>query len=156
MFDSYFMRKDSLRNFTENGRVAGFQLQVRITNYRGVFLSLHNGYFLEVDGTVYPRSAQRFAVNGKPPRSFDELKENAVLEHWDIDKEAVLRVYCDGGLSEGVHHIGILESILSSYGYGRNDQEMVDNPPEPAEQVKFRSEDICCFDLELQKTEEVF
>ncbi len=54
MYDSFLIRKDSLRNYTEDGKVAGFCFGVRIANYRGVLLSLHNGYYVEVDGTSYP------------------------------------------------------------------------------------------------------
>jgi len=151
MYDSFLVRQDSLKNFTENGKVAGFQIGVRISNYRGVFLSLHNGYYIEVDGKSYPVERQKFGINGKAPRSFEELKQHAVLEHWDMQDEATLYVYCDGGLAPGQHRLGILESILCNYGRTPKDEELVRNPPVPAPGIGgSKTTDVSYFDLTLQ------
>ena len=51
MFDSFLIREDSLENvYDENGKAVGFKFAVRIADYRGAFLSLHNGYYIECDG----------------------------------------------------------------------------------------------------------
>ncbi len=151
MFDSFLIRKDSLENTVEDGKVTGFKFAVRIADYRGCILSLHNGYYVEVDGVVYPREKQRFEINGKPPRSFEEIK-TCVWEHWDYDDEAILWVEKEGGLEPGVHHIGLQQSILAAYGYMPTDEAWVKQPPVPgsgAGSGKTRS--ICYYDLELQK-----
>ncbi|MBR6425008.1 MAG: hypothetical protein IKS29_03565 [Oscillospiraceae bacterium] len=150
MYDSFLVRSDSLENFEENGKVAGFKFSVRIANYRGMFLSLHNGYYCEVDGVSYPRSAQRLEVNGKPPRSFEDLMNHAVLEHWDMQDEAFLYVYKDGGLAPGKHRVGILESSLGSYGTMPGMEEIVKNPPDPSEGGSGKTFNVCYYDLELQ------
>ena len=115
MFDQFLIREDSLENVTENGRVTGFRFAVRIADYRGCFLSLHNGYYLIVDGTEYPNELQKFQINGKEPRTYEELK-TCCWEHWDYDDEGYVYVQKDGGLEEGMHHIGIQQSILAQYG----------------------------------------
>ena len=74
MFDSFLIRQDSLENVEQEGVVIGFRFGVRIADYRGCILSLHNGYYVEVDGKTYPRSLQKFEINGVPPRTFEELK----------------------------------------------------------------------------------
>lgn len=56
MFDNYLIRPGSLRNEKVNGEVVGFTLAVRHANYRGCFVSLHNGYYLSIDGVEYPNS----------------------------------------------------------------------------------------------------
>ncbi|MBR2782506.1 MAG: hypothetical protein IKE00_04130 [Oscillospiraceae bacterium] len=151
MYDSFLIRSDSLENFEENGKVAGFKFSVRIANYRGCFLGLHNGYYCEVDGVSYPREAQRLAVNGKPPRSFEELMKHAVLEHWDMQDEAFLYVYKEGGLEKGTHRVGILESILGAYGSSPRDEEYVKNPPDPSLGIGTgKTSVVCYYDLELQ------
>ena len=150
MYDSFLVRSDSLENFEENGKVAGFKFSVRIANYRGMFLSLHNGYYCEVDGVSYPRSAQRLEVNGKPPRSFEDLMNHAVLEHWDMQDEAFLYVYKDGGLAPGKHRVGILESSLGAYGTMPGMEEIVKNPPDPSEGGSGKTFNVCYYDLELQ------
>ncbi|KAA9014682.1 MULTISPECIES: C-glycoside deglycosidase beta subunit domain-containing protein [Sphingobium] len=130
MFDNYLIRADSLRNDVIDGEIVGFQMAVRIANYRGVYLSLHTGYFLEVDGTLYPREAQSFEVNGKPPRGFDEIKA-AVREHWDYDDEAILHIRAPGGLSAGAHVVRFQQCVIAAYGYLPTDEAWVKEPPTP-------------------------
>lgn len=130
MFDNYLIRSDSLRNEEREGKTVGFSLAVRNANYRGVFLSLHNGYYLEVDGVEYPTSVQTFEINGRPPRSFDEIR-TAVWEHWDYDDEGILHVVAPGGLAPGVHTVRFQQSVLAAYGYQPADDEWVRNPPKP-------------------------
>ena len=130
MFDNYLIRSDSLKNTYEGDKVTGFSMAVRIANYRGVFLSLHMGYFLEVDGELFSRESQAFEINGKPPRSFDELK-NQVWEHWDYDDEAILHVQKPGGLEPGEHVIRFQQCVIAAYGYLPTDEEWVKAPPEP-------------------------
>ena len=112
MFDSYLIREDSLENTVEDGKVTGFKFAVRIADYRGCFLSLHNGYYIECDGIVYPRELQKFEINGKEPRDFEELK-TCVWEHWNYDDEGYVYVAKEGGLEPGKHVIKLQQSILS-------------------------------------------
>jgi hypothetical protein len=130
MFDQLLIRADSLRNEHKDGEIIGFTLAVRIANYRGVYLSLHNGYYIWVDGVEYPADLQTFEINGKPPRSFDELRK-AVWEHWDYDDEGILHVRKPGGLELGIHTIRFQQSVLAAYGYLPTDEEWVKNPPKP-------------------------
>lgn len=151
MFDQYLIRKDSLQNVTEDGKVTGFKFAVRIADYRGCFLSLHNGYYINVDGTEYPRDLQKFEINGKAPRSFEEIK-TACWEHWNFDDEGWVYVTKEGGLSKGMHKIGLQQSILAQYGYMPWDEEWVKNPPVPGSGAGAgKTETICQFDLELQE-----
>ena len=151
MFDSFLIRSDSLENTVENGKVTGFKFAVRIADYRGCILSLHNGYYIEVDGVVYPREKQRFEINGKPPRSFEEIK-TCVWEHWDYDDEAYVWVEKEGGLEAGMHRIGLQQSILAAYGYMPTDEEWIKNPPVPGSGAgSGKTRAICYYDLQLQK-----
>lgn len=130
MFESFLVREGSLRNEVRDGETVGFSLVVRIANYRGCYLSLHNGYFLEIDGVQYPRSVQTFEINGKPPRTFDEIK-GCVHEHWDYDDDATLHIAAPGGLAAGEHVVRFQQSVLAAYGYLPTDELWVTNPPEP-------------------------
>ena len=63
MFDNFLIRKDSLKNEIDgNGNVTGFMFAARNANYRGVYLSLHNGYYIKVDGVLYKRDVQSFEI----------------------------------------------------------------------------------------------
>ena len=151
MFDQFLIRKDSLENVTENGRVTGFRFAVRIADYRGCFLSLHNGYYLTVDGVEYPNDLQKFQINGKEPRSYEELK-SCCWEHWDYDDEGFVYVQKDGGLSAGMHHVGIQQSILAQYGYMPWDEEWVLHPPVPGSgQGAGKTETVSFFDIVLSE-----
>ena len=135
MFDKYLVRADSLENFRENGKVVGFKFAVRNPNYRGVFASLHNGYYLVVDGVLYPREKQKFEINGRPPRDFDEMR-NAGYEHWDFDDEGYVYVEKDGGLSKGKHLMIFKQAVFSAYGYFPGCEEYIQNPPVPGPETK--------------------
>lgn len=151
MFDQFLIRKDSLSNVYENGKAVGFKFAVRIADYRGCFLSLHNGYYINCDGTEYPKSLQKFEINGKAPRDFEEIK-TCVWEHWNYDDEGFVHVAKEGGLKPGKHTIGLQQSILAQYGYMPWDEEWVKNPPEPGSGAGAgKTAAICAFELELQE-----
>ena len=155
MFENFLIRPDSLRNEEQDGEIIGFRLAVRNANYRGVFLSLHNGYYLSVDGTEFPVSTQSFEINGKPPRSFNEIR-TAVWEHWDYDDEGILHVRAPGGLSPGEHTVRLQQSVLAAYGYLPTDEEWVRNPPVPGSGAgSDKTPDIITYSLALSGTEEV-
>lgn len=130
MFDKYLVREDSLANVSACGKVIGFKFAVRNSNYRGVFVSLHNGYYLVVDGTLVTRDRQTFAVNGRPPRSFDEIATSG-YEHWAFDDEAWVHVDMPGGLSAGAHTLVLKQAVFAAYGYFPGCEEYVTNPPTP-------------------------
>lgn len=152
MFDQYLIRKDSLENVVTDGKVTGFKFAVRIADYRGCFLSLHNGYYICCDGIEYPRSLQKFEINGKAPRDFDEIK-TCVWEHWNYDDEGYVYVEKEGGLAPGKHTIGLQQSVLAQYGYfPMHDEEWVKNPPVPGKgDGAGKTDHICQFELELQE-----
>jgi hypothetical protein len=151
MYEQFLVRKDSLENVVENGRITGFKFGVRIADYRGVFLSLHNGYYIKMDGIEYPRETQRIELNGKGPRSFEETKK-CVWEHWNYDDEAIIYVTKEGGLTDGLHTLAIQQSILNSYGYLPMQQEWVTNPPTPGQGIGAgKTAVICEYELELQQ-----
>jgi hypothetical protein len=151
MLDNFLVRLNSLENvYDSNGNAVGYKFGVRNANYRGVFLSLHNGNYIKMDGVIYPREKQRFEVNGKPPRDFEEIKK-AVWEHWDYDDEAFVYVEKPGGLQPGMHHLEFQQSILASYGYMPTDEEWIKNPPVPGSGAgSDKTIFIVSFDLELQ------
>lgn len=149
MFDSFLIREDSLKNVEQDGKIVGFKFGVRIADYRGAILSLHNGYYVSVDGVEYPREVQKFEINGKPPRSFEELK-TCVWDHWDFDDEGMLYIEKEGGLAPGIHHIGLQQSILAAYGYMPTDEEWIKNPPVPGSGAGAgKTNVICYYDIPL-------
>lgn len=151
MFDNFLIRPDSLKNDYKDGKAVGFQFAVRIADYRGCFLSLHNGYYLECDGTEYKREVQSFEIHDKGPRSYEELKE-CVWEHWAYDEEGIVHVAKEGGLAPGRHTIRLQQSILMQYGYAPWDEDWVKEPPVPGSGIgSGKSSAIFKYELELQE-----
>lgn len=135
MFDKYLVRADSLRNVAVGDRVIGYKFAVRNSNYRGVFVSLHNGYYLVVDDELVPRERQSFEVNGRAPRSFDEIK-NAGYEHWDFADEAWVHVDHPGGLAAGTHTMVFKQAVFAAYGYFPGCEDYVTSPPVPGPETR--------------------
>ena len=152
MFDNFLIVPNSLKNDVDaDGKAVGFRFAVRIADYRGCFLSLHNGYYIDCDGVNYPRERQSFEINGKPPRSFEELK-SCCWEHWNYDDAGIVHVKKPGGLAPGKHTIGLQQSILAQYGYMPWDEQWVKNPPVPGSgEGAGKTETVSVFELTLRE-----
>ncbi len=116
-----------------------------------MYLSLHNGYYIKVDGVQYKRDVQTFEINGKGPRTFEEIK-TAVWEHWDYDDEGIVHVKKEGGLAPGKHVIDFQQSVLAAYGYLPTDEEWVNAHQNLVwERDQIRRKIIVRYELELQE-----
>ena len=148
MYDSFLVRSDSLQNVVKDGEVVGFKFAVQLANYRGIYLSLVNGFYVNMDGVEYDEDAITLEVNGQAPRTMDEIAK-ACWEHWDLQDEGFVNVRKPGGLEKGMHKLGYLPSTMDAYGYQARDEEWVKNPPKPGKGggKTFR---VCWFDLELK------
>ena len=106
----------SLENVAVEGEIVGFRFGVRLPRYRGNFVSLINGFYVMVDGVEYPQSKLKFEINGKAPRTFEEIK-TAVWESWNYQDTGYLHVEKPGGLEKGSHEIISVISNFEQYGY---------------------------------------
>lgn len=95
----------SLRNEYRNGKVMGYAFDVRLSCYRGHFLSTINQLEVTVDGESVPEEHITFCLNGKE-LSINQAKE-AYTEFWQLLAPAVIRVYKPGGLVAGSHDIDL-------------------------------------------------
>ena len=149
MYDNWLVEQGTLKNDVVDGRTVGFSFGVRIANYRGVFLSLINGFYVNVDGEDYPVEVQSLEINGKPPRSLDEIAK-AVWEHWDLEDTAYVHIAKDGGLAPGIHRIKYMESSVQGYGFMPQILAWVENPPHPGDPASGgKTDSITVFELEL-------
>ena len=148
MYDSFLVKSDSLQNVVKDGEVVGFKFAVQLANYRGIYLSLVNGFYVNMDGVEYDEDAITLEVNGQPPRTMGEIAK-ACWEHWDLQDYGYVNVKKPGGLEKGMHKLGYLPSTMDAYGYQARDEEWVKNPPKPGKGggKTFR---VCWFDLELK------
>ena len=94
---------DSLRNEYINGKKEGYAFDVRLSYYRGHFLSDIETLEIETDGKPVPQENITFCLNDKE-FSVWEVKE-AYTEFWNLLTPAVIRVHQPGGLEPGKHEI---------------------------------------------------
>ena len=113
MFDKYMIGETGFRNVKEAGKITGFELQVRIAYYRGLGVSMIEGFDVTVDGASFPREKNLFTVGGKA-YTFEQL-ESEYHQRWEMGDFATLTVPCDGGLPLGTHEITVTETLRISY-----------------------------------------
>lgn len=94
---------NSLRNRYVDGRPVGYEFQVRLSNYRGHFLSCIDSFGVTVDGEEVDNRDVMFCLNGKE-FCIEQLSDLST-EFWDLIEPAVIRVHRRGGLGEGEHEI---------------------------------------------------
>lgn len=103
------LQKNSLKNYYLRGKVEGFQFQVRLSYYRGHFLSVIEKLGVKIDDNVIPEKDILFCLNGKEFIVAD-LK-NQPNEFWNILTPATIKVRKPGGLEPGPHKVSF-ELIL--------------------------------------------
>lgn len=114
---------DSLKNIKANGKNVGYQFDIRLSYYRGHFLSVIDEFGVKVDGQEVPAEAIKFCINGKEfsPIEFDKC----YTEFWQVIEPATIKVFSPGGLSEGEHVIDVALFFRSPYmPIGPNHQYM--------------------------------
>jgi hypothetical protein len=113
MFDKYLIGEKGFRNVVEDGKTIGFQLEVRIAYYRGLGLSMVEGFEVSVDGKQFPRECNLFTVHG---RTFTyKQMETEYDERWEMGEIALLTVPLPGGLVLGKHEVAAVEYLRVSY-----------------------------------------
>jgi hypothetical protein len=113
MFDKYMVLTRGFQNVRENGQIVGFEMKVRITYYRGVFLPLVSGFDVTVDGEKFKPEQLRFSYGGKSYTMEEMAKAETV--HWDFGDPATLMVLKPGGLKPGIHDVQVVETVKPSY-----------------------------------------
>jgi hypothetical protein len=113
MFDKYMVTSRGFQNVSAGGQITGFQMQVRITYYRGVFLPIVAGFEITVDGEKVPPEQIRFGLGGRNYTPEEMAKAETV--HWDFGTPATLTVLRPGGLKPGIHDIQVVQTVKPAY-----------------------------------------
>jgi Domain of unknown function (DUF6379) len=112
-YETYMICEDGFRNVKKDDVTVGFELQMRIANYRGYLLSQIEDIRIAVDGEAIPRGDIRFSINGRT-YTLDEM-ESVVDNSWGLTQRATVTCLKAGGLSPGAHEIAAEEHIRASY-----------------------------------------
>jgi hypothetical protein len=113
MFEKYIICPDSLRNTTTDCAVDGFAFDVRLAYYRGLVLSMVEGFEVTVDGHQLDAANLRLGVAGER-FSFAELASEAEAR-WEFTEAATIFAHQLGGLKHGAHEIAVVEILRISY-----------------------------------------
>lgn len=113
MFDKYMVLTRGFQNVSQGGQTIGFQMKVRITYYRGVFLPLVAGFDVTVDGERFKPEQIRFSI-GNRTFTFEEMAK-AEKVRWDFGEPATLTILKPGGLKPGIHEVEVVETVKPSY-----------------------------------------
>ena len=113
MFPRQMYNPDGFKNTEKEGKVIGFQFDMKIQYYRGITLSIIRNIEVTVDGVEYPREAVRFTVNGET-FSLEEIR-TVITNRWLFGQYATVTVLTEGGLKKGKHHIKSTQTIAPSY-----------------------------------------
>ncbi len=113
-FGNSVLCEQGFRNVVENGAVTGFQVRVRISYYRGIALSLLNGYTIVVDGETFESGDVTFSLDGRKFYTIAELAERPDLR-WEYGDKAYLHVKKPGGLARGLHTVRVTQHLNIPY-----------------------------------------
>ena len=109
----YVLVEEGFQNVEQDGKVIGFQVQMRIPYYRGVPLCLVGDILVSVDGVDYTGESLRFSFGGNT-YTLDEMT-TVTRQYWYYGAPATVTVLKEGGLEKGVHHVGAFASMRISY-----------------------------------------
>lgn len=101
------------RNISEEGKISGFQVPVRLTYYRGVWLSQLRPATVSVDGETFEHDQITWLIDGKTYAQ-DELKNHPDVQ-WSSLEPAILQIRKAGGLPLGIHDVEVKFAYSTSY-----------------------------------------
>ncbi len=104
---------DSLKNMFANGNKVGCQFQIRLSYYRGHFLSVVDEFGVKIDGKEIPQEDIRFCLGEKEfgVSQFHDL----VSEYWTILEPATVKIFKNGGFAPGEHEVDVKLMFHSPY-----------------------------------------
>jgi len=113
MLEFSVIQTRGFRNVTDDGRITGFQVPVRLTGYRGAWLSQLRPATVTVDGVKYGGDQITWTVGGKTYEQ-SELSTRGDV-HWSSLEPAILTMKEPGGLALGIHEVNVEFQMSSSY-----------------------------------------
>lgn len=113
MLERDIIQQRGFRNTVEDGRVTGFQLRLRMPNYRGAAASLIDGVEIVVDGEKWDAETPLWTLRGNT-YTLDQLRTSTDLR-WQLDELVTVTVPKPGGLSAGVHQLAIALYLRRPY-----------------------------------------
>lgn len=96
---------NTLENIVVNNQPIGFKFDIRLSDYRGMYLSCIKAMKLVVDGKSYDPSLVRLCVNNK--EFIESQLPSLTSEYWHLLDQATIKVIDLEGLNKGKHTIDL-------------------------------------------------
>lgn len=135
MLEPGLIQTRGFHNSRKNGMIIGFQFCVRLTYYRGIFLSQLRTQKVIVDGEIIPKEKVIWNIHGID-YSYDQMKMNGEI-HWPPTETATIKILKNEGLREGYHTISTGYKFSSSYMPPNLQNELDDEEVNPFLEMLF-------------------
>lgn len=116
MYEKFILCPGSLANVKRDGDISGFTVDVRLAYYRGLALSMIEGFDILIDGKAIDGSTVHLSVGGKTYTP--QQMEQEIETRWEFTDAATITVPMQGGLAPGDHVVDLTEKIRISYAPG--------------------------------------
>ena len=113
MLEKECIQSRGFRNVECDGKITGFQFNIRSLYYRGIWLSQLRPATIKADGEIFTGDQITWTINGITYKQ-DEIAAFGEV-HWGLLELATLTVIKEGGLAQGVHDIELTYAYSSSY-----------------------------------------
>lgn len=113
MLERNLIQSRGFRNVYEGDRITGFQLMLRMPNYRGVWGSLIDGVDVSVGDVSWNREVPLWTLQGRT-FTIDELRASTDVR-WQLDELAIITIPSDGGLAVGVYDVAVDIAVHAPY-----------------------------------------
>jgi hypothetical protein len=113
MLEKPCIQSRGFKNVEQNGKIIGFQVNIRSLYYRGLWLSQLRPATVTVEGETFSGDQITWTINGVTYTQEEMAKLGDV--HWGLLDPATLTVAKDGGLESGVHEIEVNYTYSCSY-----------------------------------------
>lgn len=114
MFDNNVFVENSCKNYTENDRTAGYELQTLITYYRGIPLSMVEYIHVTRDGEQEEDANIRISLDQQDWFTLKEA-ETVTSYKWEYGEPLYIRVVRPEGLAKGTHQIKLTVATRTAY-----------------------------------------
>lgn len=132
MLEKDCIQSRGFKNTIENSEVSGFQFNIRLMYYRGLWLSQIRPLAVEVDGYLIAQEDIIWEIEGEK-YTIEQMAEIGDIQ-WNVLCPATIYVIKKGGLLPGYHNLKIDHRFSSSYmppamdevlSYGSHQRELL-------------------------------
>ena len=113
MLEKQHIQSRGFKNVSQGRKVVGFQIPLRTTYYRSVWMSQLRPATEKVDGETFEGDQITWTVNGETYEQKDFPNLGNV--HWQLLEPAILTIKKPGGLKLGVHDVEVSYTFSASY-----------------------------------------